>query len=284
MNTRIYYEYWQMSCFNNPFKIGDSVEWPVVAANDKNCPLDVGPVDYCFKAHNENPDGLYVLTGFVKDISVVYEKYEVVQDGEGYQCLMHPDILEIRKIDSSVLSKEAEKPDFMAAGYIVEMKGVTIRKAESSMNKEEVLSKTQTLMEKAIPGAFGRNQDCIADILNMHDEFVDGLIKIDFTGKQVEIFFCERGKTEYSYHTDNEDKVIFALLDYLIDYDVRNSLKEYIAESVANEQKCKDVAEYYKEKKKYEKRLIDEAFERVGAPYNTWHKTGMTWVSLKSYS
>ena len=86
MNTKIYYEYWQMAYFNNPFKRGDTVEWLVVAADDLDSPLNVGRPDYFFKAHNEVLDGLFVLKGVVKDISVIYEKYE--EGGYSYEKIV----------------------------------------------------------------------------------------------------------------------------------------------------------------------------------------------------
>ena len=255
MNTKIYYEYWQMAYFNNPFKRGDTVEWLVVAADDLDSPLNVGRPDYFFKAHNEVLDGLFVLKGVVKDISVIYEKYEVVQEGEHYKCINYPDILDVVKADSSVLpGEETERPDFMAKGYVVEMEGVTIREAEAAMNRKEILSKTQALMEKAIPGAFERNQERLADILNMNDKFYDDLMKIDLIGEQAEIFSCFHGKLDYSFRTDDEDKVVFALLDDLINYEVRRS-----AESKS-----------------------DTAFQRAGDPYNVWHKSGLCWNRLEN--
>lgn len=162
------------------------------------------------------------------------------------------------------------------------------------MKKEEVISKTMTILERAIPGSFERSKDSISDIFNMNDKFYDGLMKIDLIGKQAEIFYCERGKLDYSYRTCNEDEVIFALLDYLIYYDVRdaltekaeaiewNAIKKLIAESFADDEKCKKAAKHSKEIEDRKKRLIDEAFERAGDPYNTWHKNNLNCTNLKS--
>lgn len=294
MNIRIFYEYWQMCYFNKPFKTGDLVEWYVVA-DFKDCPSNVGHIDYLFKAHSEKVDGLFLIKGVVKDVSVVFEKYETIRDGENYRNIIYPEIIENVKTDTSVFSEEEQyKRGFMAKGYVVELDVFNVCMAESAMEKEEVLSKTKNILDKAIPGSFERNKERISDILNMNDKFCNGLMKIDFIGEQAAIFFCERGKLDYSYHTDKEDIVIFAFLDYLIDLEVRdalmgksdviewNSIKKLIAEYVTDEEKCKNAAEHRKEIENNKKRLIDEAFERAGDPYNMWHKDNLNWTKLKS--
>ena len=81
-----------------------------------------------------------------------------------------------------------------------------------------------------------------------------------------------------------EEQVNFAFPDHFeINYkDVYEMVEPFYIEYVTDEEKCKNAAEHRKEIENNKKRLIDEAFERAGDPYNIWHKENLNWTKLKS--
>ncbi|MBQ2581215.1 MAG: hypothetical protein II574_06265, partial [Ruminococcus sp.] len=65
-----------MECCGRPFAIGDSVNWLVLRETELNSPVDVGRIDYCYEAHSSAWEELFVLTGRVEQIYVLYQHYE----------------------------------------------------------------------------------------------------------------------------------------------------------------------------------------------------------------
>ena len=50
MKCTVFYESWQLECCGKAFSIGDIVKWFV----------DLGTIDYCYEAHDENWEKLFV--------------------------------------------------------------------------------------------------------------------------------------------------------------------------------------------------------------------------------
>ena len=50
MNTKVFYESWQMECCGKPFKIGDPVEWYVVSADRLTGTFDIDGLEYAYDA------------------------------------------------------------------------------------------------------------------------------------------------------------------------------------------------------------------------------------------
>lgn len=82
MKKIVVYEGWEMECCGTPFKIGDSISWPVFDADDPTAldHMGVDHVDYYEEHHSGEPDNdmspLYRLTGTVASIRLLYCRYE----------------------------------------------------------------------------------------------------------------------------------------------------------------------------------------------------------------
>ena len=81
MNTKVFYELWQMECCGKPFKIGDPVEWYVISADRLVRPFDIDGLEYFYDAHFDDWDGIYMLKGVVSNISVYYDEETVSEGG-----------------------------------------------------------------------------------------------------------------------------------------------------------------------------------------------------------
>ena len=129
MNTKVFYELWQMECCGEPFKIGDSIEWHVFKAELLIRPLDIDGLEYVYDAHFDEWDGIYTLKGIVKGISIYYEKYKMIE------CKPHGMMVPIREINDSVQSEsshieERDRNGLKVSGYTVELDEVTVRPAK----------------------------------------------------------------------------------------------------------------------------------------------------------
>jgi hypothetical protein len=81
------YEDWQMQCCGDPFKIGDSIKWPVykwVKTDNQGTDDSLTGVDYIYEAHDTRlPSEMLSLMGVVVDIKADYYRTEM---------LLHPRI------------------------------------------------------------------------------------------------------------------------------------------------------------------------------------------------
>ena len=128
MNTKVFYELWQMECCGKPFKIGDPVEWYVISADRLVRPFDIDGLEYFYDAHFDDWDGIYMLKGVVSNISVYYEKFELIT-APGHNMLKPvPGTSELIATDSSE-DVEEYRGELKASGYIVELDGVTVNPA-----------------------------------------------------------------------------------------------------------------------------------------------------------
>ena len=128
MNTKVFYELWQMECCGKPFKIGDPVEWYVISADRLVRPFDIDGLEYFYDAHFDDWDGIYMLKGVVSNISVYYEKFELIT-APGHNTLKPvPGTSEAIATDSSE-DVEEYRGELKASGYIVELDGVTVNPA-----------------------------------------------------------------------------------------------------------------------------------------------------------
>ena len=75
MDVLVFYEYWQMECCGNPFKVGDKIKWLVTESEGLRLPIDVGRVNYIYEAHSSELEKLYMFEGAVTEISILYVKY-----------------------------------------------------------------------------------------------------------------------------------------------------------------------------------------------------------------
>ena len=129
MNTKVFYELWQMECCGKPFKIGDPVEWYVISADRLVRPFDVDGLEYFYDAHFDDWDGIYTLNGVVSNISVYYEKFELIT-APGHNMLKPvPGTSEAIATDSSE-DVEEYRGELKASGYIVELDGITVNPAK----------------------------------------------------------------------------------------------------------------------------------------------------------
>ena len=128
MNAKVFYELWQMECCGKPFKIGDPVEWYVISADRLVRPFDIDGLEYFYDAHFDDWDGIYMLKGVVSNISVYYEKFELIT-APGHNMLKPvPGTSEAIATDSSE-DVEEYRGELKASGYIVELDGVTVNPA-----------------------------------------------------------------------------------------------------------------------------------------------------------
>ena len=129
MNTKVFYELWQMECCGKPFKIGDSIEWYVISTDRIIRPFDIDGLEYFYDAHFDDWDGIYLINGVVSNISVYYEKYELIS-APGHNMLKPvPGMSESIEITSGE-DVELCRGELRASGYIVELDKATINLAK----------------------------------------------------------------------------------------------------------------------------------------------------------
>ena len=132
-NCKVFYESWQMECCGRPFAIGDSVSWLVLRETELNSPVDVGRIDYCYEAHSSAWEELFVLTGRVEQIDVLYQRYEPSKENPRYLVPVGGMTIPAEKAEGF----EQDRDGMKATGYVVTLSGVTVRPAK----KEEVTFK-----------------------------------------------------------------------------------------------------------------------------------------------
>ena len=129
MNTKVFYELWQMECCGKPFKIGDPVEWYVISADRLVRPFDIDGLEYFYDAHFDDWDGIYMLKGVVSNISVYYEKFELIT-APGHNMLKPVPGTSEAVATASSEDVEDYRGELKASGYIVELDEVTVNPAK----------------------------------------------------------------------------------------------------------------------------------------------------------
>lgn len=124
MNTKVFYDLWQMECCGIPFKVGDSVSWLVTI--NENTSFKIDGVEYFYDAHDDDVE-LFILKGIVKDINIFYEKFELVnRDGRNMYVPVDGTSLLVNT-DSSLIEEE-NREKLKASGYVVELSDVEVTK------------------------------------------------------------------------------------------------------------------------------------------------------------
>lgn len=142
------------------------------------------------------------------------------------------------------------------------------------MKQEEITKKVHSILGIALPGAFSNYADRIADYFYQGGKFYDMFLKINLLESQAEIFTQERGQRIVTYHTDNEDVVIYAILDDIIGIEAEKATWEAFAN------KDTQHMHYTDEVRDYNRGLQTDAFKKTGNPYDAWHKQGIGFFTL----
>lgn len=142
------------------------------------------------------------------------------------------------------------------------------------MTQDSIVAKVHAILENAMPGVFSKYRDHIADYFAVNCKLYDMFIKIDLFDTQAKIFTQERGKRIVTYRTNNEDVVIFTILDDIIGLEAENTILEGSAD------KDTESLHYSKEIRNSRKNIEDEAFAKAGNPYDEWHKQGINFFTL----
>jgi len=125
----VFYEEWQMACCGEPFKVGDRINWLVLAGGPVNIAVEIGHIDYSYEAHSSEWKKLFVLEGTVKKIELLYEKYEPMADNP--RCLYPVDGIMVEA--DSARGFEKDYKDMKINGYVIKISDYAVRKA---MKKE----------------------------------------------------------------------------------------------------------------------------------------------------
>ncbi len=128
-NVKVFYELWQMECCGDPFKIGDSVDWLVTTSEEIRMPVKVDDLKFIYEAHSDDWENIYVFKGVVKEISILYEKYELVKGDHHNMLIPVHGVGELVKAESSEI-EEAYRGDLKASGYLVVLDNVSVRPAK----------------------------------------------------------------------------------------------------------------------------------------------------------
>ena len=118
-----------MECCGKPFKVGDSIEWYVISADRLIRHFDIDGLEYAYDAHFDEWDGIYMLKGVVKSISIYYEKYDLVP-APGHNILKPVPGTSKEIITASSEDVEKYIGELQASGYIVYLDEVTVNPAK----------------------------------------------------------------------------------------------------------------------------------------------------------
>ena len=122
MNSRVFYECWQMQCCGDPFKLGDTVKWPVCKPTGALItPVDVGQIDYWYEAHDTESE-LYNFTGTVTAVKGLFERYEPSEDNPKLMTPVYGELFKLASVDGW----EKDINDLEISGYVVELENCSI--------------------------------------------------------------------------------------------------------------------------------------------------------------
>ena len=142
------------------------------------------------------------------------------------------------------------------------------------MTQDSIVAKVHDILENAMPGVFSKYRDHIADYFDVNSKLYDMYIKIDIFDTQAEIFTQERGQRIITYHTDDENVVIYTILNDIIGLEAENTTWEEFAN------KDTESLYYSDETRAFQKNIKDDAFAKAGNPYDEWHKQGINFFTL----
>ena len=120
-----------MECCGVPFKIGDTVFWYVINGKGIKPTIDIDEMDYYYEAHSDSDDDndLLILKGIIKDISICYNKYDLVK-GEHHNMLVPvKGTTKLIKTDNSEV-KDEYLDGLRASGYIIDLEEINVRPAK----------------------------------------------------------------------------------------------------------------------------------------------------------
>lgn len=142
------------------------------------------------------------------------------------------------------------------------------------MTQDSIVAKVHDILENAMPGVFSKYRNHIADYFDVNSKLYDMYIKIDIFDTQAEIFTQERGQRIITHHTDDENVVIYTILNDIIGLEAENTTWEEFAN------KDTESLYYSDETRAFQKNIKDNAFAKAGNPYDEWHKQGINFFIL----
>ena len=128
MQCVVFYEGWQMECCGTEFSVGDTVKWLVMKAETLNTPVNVGGIDYCYEAHDSDWQKLFVLSGTVEAIKILYHKYSASPNASRLLIPVSGETIETKRAKG--FDKEINGME--SCGYIVTLNESTIRPAKEA--------------------------------------------------------------------------------------------------------------------------------------------------------
>jgi hypothetical protein len=130
MEYTVFYEQWQMECCGTPFAVGDTIRWLVYKTIGLNTAIDIGKIDYCYEAHSDKWEKLYVFTGRVQSIKILYERFEREKEDSPMMKRVDGTLMDTEAVDGA----EDDVDAMEASGYVVRLSAVKVRPAK----KDEV--------------------------------------------------------------------------------------------------------------------------------------------------
>ena len=125
MKKKIFYDYWQMECCGDPFKVGDKISWYVVPANNQGKSLGIDNLDYFYDAHSNDEKNLCKLEGTIESISIHYIKYKLVYKEHHNMYVPIQNTNKIVKSNNSDV-KEFKIGEHEVDGYLIELNNVIV--------------------------------------------------------------------------------------------------------------------------------------------------------------
>lgn len=122
MNCKVYYEFWQMQCCGDPFKIGDTVKWPVVDKPQFSFGFEVlDDVDYVYEAHDHIVKRFH-FTGVVTRIWGVYMRYEPSKEDPRFLTPVYSKLFKTNFADGN----NKAVGDLELGGYVIELENCSL--------------------------------------------------------------------------------------------------------------------------------------------------------------
>jgi hypothetical protein len=138
-------EHWQMECCGDPFKIGDRVEWTAVKGVPFNDILDVGAIDYWYENHFETDGNVFIITGTVVQITLIYYYYELNTDQKTY----FPTSGILAETNQADTCRIDDKDGARFAEYCVKLKDVSVEKYEDVNLKRQTAKAVKRFQAKS---------------------------------------------------------------------------------------------------------------------------------------
>ncbi len=139
------------------------------------------------------------------------------------------------------------------------------------MNKETIMITADKLLQKTDIYSLN-NRNLITNIFNSHNTY-DMLLNVEVITNEARLFILERGECIWEHRTEREEPVIYAIIANII-----NIITDRL--TYDNYMDTNGHCSYSPETRFYNRQLKDEAFMKIGAPYESWYKQGITIWSL----